>query len=247
MSVSLAEVRKKSKRHNYEDNRRTMFFSSRVSVYFTYLFARAGLSADAATLAFALAGLAACALAYLPLAYSPMLAFLAYRLHVILDVVDGEVARFRGTASPAGAYADFVTHYFVYTHIGFACGMNAFFTGGRIIDIVLGFLISFGLVMNLAAKDCWYRANFGKGSRVEAQRPLWRGAGPTLLAARLAGVNCFFALYALASLAACWFPGLDLRTPVLGLFAGWLPLFSLARIAVTARFGKIPRRAAWYR
>ena len=59
METTLARVKRLSRRANHDDNRRTMFFSSRVSIYITYLLARTRLTANHVTLVFTAVGVAA--------------------------------------------------------------------------------------------------------------------------------------------------------------------------------------------
>jgi phosphatidylglycerophosphate synthase len=245
MAATLSEVRRRCRRHNHEDNKKTMFFSSRVSVYITYLVARTSITADQVTYMFMVAGILAAGAMYMPLSWAPLLSFLLYRIHVVLDVVDGEVARFRGTSSSRGAYLDFMTHYFVYAVMAFGCGVNAFLMGGGASDLIMGFAAALGLVLNLASKDCWYRACFNKSGSVESGKPIWKSRGPTLLAARILGLNAFFFLYASAAFVDGSYET-NSRRYVLATYAVLLPLFAVFRAFLTARFGAIPRRAAWY-
>ena len=66
------------------------------------LLERFGVSADKVTLAALLSGLAFAPL----LAWSPLAAFTALALHVLLDGLDGPLARFRGTAGRRGSFTD---------------------------------------------------------------------------------------------------------------------------------------------
>ncbi len=247
MGASLSEVKRLCRRENYDDNRRTMFFSSRVSIYITYLLAKTRISADTVTYAFAAMGIAASSVAFLPIYWAPLLCFLVYRIHVILDVIDGELARFRGTCTPFGAYLDYVTHYVVYSTIAFGCGVNGYLMTGDIGSLFYGFAISFGLVINLASKDCWYRASFAGGQAVEAKEAMWRHPRLTLLVAKICSINTFLALYAASAIIdKHGFSG-NLKVWVLRTFAFLIPLFALLRVIVTIKYRRIPRRAAWYR
>lgn len=249
MGTTFAEVRRMARRANQEENQRTMFFSSRVSIYLTYLLARTKATANGVTCVFSAVGVMAAALVYLPAAWAPLAGFAAYRLHVVLDVVDGELARYRRTCSPLGAYLDYLTHYFVYTSTAFGFGVHHFLVSGSVGSVFLGFAVAVGLMMNLASRDCWYRANYGSGEGVEGKRKLWNGGWLTLLAVRTASINTLWFLFSAAALA----PGvhiigqMDLMMLLLVGYGAGLPLFALARIVVTARAREIPRRASWYR
>jgi phosphatidylglycerophosphate synthase len=251
MGATFAEVKRLSRRSNHTQNQRTMFFSSRVSIYITYLLSKTPMTANGVTYIFTVVGLAASAVGYLPVYWAPMLGFALYRLHVILDVVDGELARYRKSCSPIGAYLDFLTHYFVYTTAVFGFGVNCYLVTGNVAGIFLGFAISIGLMMNLASKDTWYRANFGKDTPVEGDEKLWNNFPVTLLAVRVCSINTIWFLYAAAALAG-GLAGVTIlgREPtwyVLVFYAPLLPLFAVARIVMTMKHRRIPRRAAWYK
>ena len=64
--------------------------------------ARAGVTPDHLTFASLLAGLAFCPLYF----WSPPLAFTALALHILLDGLDGPLARHLGTASQSGSFTD---------------------------------------------------------------------------------------------------------------------------------------------
>ncbi len=247
MSVSLAEVRQRCRRTNHEDNLRTMFFSSRVSVYITFVLTKTGITADSITCVFAVLGIISAAANYLPFFWAPFLGFVLYRIHVILDVVDGEMARFRGTCSRRGAYLDYITHYLVYAAMAFGCSINAYLLLGSGRMLIYGFAISMGLVMNLASKDCWYRANYGGNSQIEANKPIWKYKNSTLLLVRLFSVNTFWFVYALAAILDYYLAAGTFQSGVLFAYALLMPAFAVLRAAVTFKSGLIPRRAAWYK
>jgi phosphatidylglycerophosphate synthase len=228
-----------------------MFFSSRVSIYITYLLSGTPMTANGVTYIFSVVGIAASAVGYLPNYWAPMAGFALYRFHVILDVVDGELARYRQSCSPIGAYLDFLTHYFVYTTAAFGFGVNYYLGTGNVVGIFLGFAISIGLMMNLASKDTWYRANFGKDAAVEGKEKLWNNSPVTLMAVRVCSINTLWFLYAATAFAggfAGWtILGREITWYVLVLYSVLLPLFALARVAITMKHRRIPRRAAWYK
>ena len=118
----------------------------------------------------------------------------------------------------------------------------------RLVGELFAFAVSIGLVMNLASKDCWYRANYGSEKIVESKTPLWGASGMTLLIARAASINSFWFLFAAAVLAARFISVVD-RAPlfVLMAYAVLIPTFAITRMFVTLKHNRIPRRASWYR
>jgi len=83
----------------------SVYFARRTSKYVTPFFIRAGLSANQATAVWGLLSLGNTALIYLAMtgyyALVPAI-FGLFFLVVVIDCVDGEIARYRGTSSPIG-------------------------------------------------------------------------------------------------------------------------------------------------
>ncbi len=248
MRPSLAEVKQRARRANHDHNRRTMFFSSRVSIFVTYLLAGTRATANGVTVTFSAIGVAAAAAVFLPQWWGPALGLVLYRVHVVLDVVDGELARLRQTCSPLGAYLDYLTHYLVYTSVGFGFGVHVWHLTGNPLDVAAGFAVAIGLMMNLASKDCWYRANYRESPDVEGRRPLWRGSRATIVATRVVSINTAWFMIAGASAAAARSGTVSATVPeiVLFFYAVAMPCFAIARAVLTARHRCIPRRSAWY-
>lgn len=84
-----------------------------VSVYVTRVALRWGLSADAVTLLMLFVGLAGAGLLFVAGLWPAIVAALAVQTYLLLDCVDGEVARWRKTESARGVYLDRISHYLV--------------------------------------------------------------------------------------------------------------------------------------
>jgi phosphatidylglycerophosphate synthase len=110
INLSFNEVLEKSKRRNDSANNSLHWFSSKFSKYISYVLIKIGVSADQATILFFLIGLIG---ALLFMSVSPILTLLGYvlwRLHIIIDMCDGDIARFNSSFSIRGAYWDAVIH-----------------------------------------------------------------------------------------------------------------------------------------
>ncbi|MBN1164915.1 MAG: CDP-alcohol phosphatidyltransferase family protein [Candidatus Krumholzibacteriota bacterium] len=251
---SIAQLKTICRRENDRDNRKTMILASRVSIYFTRLFLLLNMSANQVTYLFILLGIGG-ALAFLAPGIRGVAAgYLLMRLHVIVDVSDGEVARYRQTFSAVGAYLDFLTHYFVYSLVLFAIPARYYLDQGHRWSIIAAFILILANTMNRAAVDCWFRANFGKGGRAEIEEGTGgqkRSGLPgkfrklILLLAHTTSLQTFLNAYLLAALAEEFYP-LDTRSYLIGAYALVLFVFSLVRIGLTISRGKIPRRATYY-
>jgi phosphatidylglycerophosphate synthase len=97
----------------------------RVSPYLTRLLLPTRISANAVTGAMAVVGLAAAGLVSL-VGWVPALgAVLLIQLQLLLDCSDGELARVRGTSSPAGVYLDRIAHYLTEAALPIGLGVRA--------------------------------------------------------------------------------------------------------------------------
>jgi phosphatidylglycerophosphate synthase len=95
----------------------------RVSPYATRLFLRLGLSANAVTWLFVLAGLAAAGVLAIGGVAAAAGAFALIQLQILLDCSDGEVARWRGQSSVKGIYLDRIGHYLTEAALPIALGI----------------------------------------------------------------------------------------------------------------------------
>ncbi|OQX84259.1 MAG: hypothetical protein B6D63_05030 [Candidatus Latescibacteria bacterium 4484_7] len=251
---STAELREICRRENDEDNKKTMLFASRVSIYFTKLFLAMNLSANQVTYIFIVTGVLS-AFAFLgPGIRWALTGYVLHRLHVIFDVSDGEVARYRNTFSSIGAYLDYLAHYFIYDLLLFIISARYYFDSGHAWAFAAGFVLVLANTMNRASCDCWFRANFGKSSREEIEEGRRREERSNLapwikkallLPVHLTSVQTFLNLYLLALIADSYLK-FDSRGWLITGYAVLLFSFSMTRIALTIRKGKIPRRATYY-
>lgn len=103
------------------------------SIYITWLLLHTPLSADGATLLMTIVGLAACAVFMSGTAYSFFIGSLMLQLWYIMDMVDGEIARYRRKTSLTGLYFDWISHYLVHPLVFVAIGMGLSRSGGKVV------------------------------------------------------------------------------------------------------------------
>ena len=96
-----------------------------ISPYVSRPLVRLGLSANAVTGLMILSGWFAAGSLLVPGLVGVMLAVLFGQLQMLLDCADGEVARWRGTLSPAGTFLDKIGHYTTESLIPIALGVRA--------------------------------------------------------------------------------------------------------------------------
>ena len=110
MKITLKETKEKCKRKNSEANNRLHWFSSKFSIYFSYLFLKLKLSADQVTVLFFCIGLLGCFFYSFNSLFMSIIGYTMFRLHIIIDMSDGDLARFNQSFSIRGAYWDAVIH-----------------------------------------------------------------------------------------------------------------------------------------
>jgi len=135
-------------------------FARKVSIYFTKLLLYTNITANQTTLLFIFIGLLSGLFFTLSNALYNLIGALLLQLWYIFDHVDGEVARYRRTASITGTYIDFLSHSIIHPYI-FACitfGLYNIFQNVTIFGF--GFLASLSVLLIDAVEDCMYRALF---------------------------------------------------------------------------------------
>jgi phosphatidylglycerophosphate synthase len=100
-------------------------YMRRLSPYVTRLVLGTPVPANAVTAAMIPAGLLAALCLTFPGLWGPVLAVLLCQLQLLLDCVDGEVARWRKTFSPLGVYLDQLGHYSTEAALPAALGIRA--------------------------------------------------------------------------------------------------------------------------
>ncbi|QTX04297.1 CDP-alcohol phosphatidyltransferase family protein [Agromyces archimandritae] len=139
----------------------------RFSPYLTWLFLKTRISANGVTGIMILVGWSTAAALLIPGIWGPALAVVLGQLQMLVDCCDGEVARWRGTSSPAGVFLDKVGHYTTEALIPLALGIRA--AGyplefpGDFLWTTIAALLALVIVLNKALNDMVHvaRANAG--------------------------------------------------------------------------------------
>jgi hypothetical protein len=147
------------------------------AVYGTWLAVRMGLSAHQVTLAALAAALGSSVWigtgTRTGFVAGALLAWLAYWL----DHVDGQVARWRGTAGLDGVYFDYLMHHASVMALGFGLGYGLAVRRGDPLWAVGGFLLAMGWAFLGLQNDCRYKAFFQRLKRDRRSYRLDGGAG----------------------------------------------------------------------
>ncbi|ARC56340.1 hypothetical protein AS850_04525 [Frondihabitans sp. 762G35] len=138
-----------------------------VSPYLTWILLRTTISANGVTGLMILTGWATAFSLLVPGIAGPLLALVLGQAQMLVDCCDGEVARWRGTSSPAGVFLDKVGHYTTEALIPTMLGLRAAGLGaGSPLDYfwtTLGLGLAVVIVLNKALNDMVHvaRANAG--------------------------------------------------------------------------------------
>jgi phosphatidylglycerophosphate synthase len=138
-----------------------------VSPYLTWWLLKTSISANGVTGLMILVGWATAFSLLVPGIAGAALALVMGQLQMLVDCCDGEVARWRGTSSPAGVFLDKVGHYTTEALIPIAIGVRAagypFDAPEDFFWTTLGFALAVFIVLNKALNDMVHvaRANAG--------------------------------------------------------------------------------------
>ncbi|HET8971193.1 MAG TPA: CDP-alcohol phosphatidyltransferase family protein [Candidatus Nanopelagicales bacterium] len=142
-------------------------YMRRISPYVTRVLLPTGISANGVTWLMILSGWLATLALLLPALVGAVLAVALTQLQMMWDACDGEVARWRGTASPMGVFLDKFGHYTVETLIALALGVRAAGGTGGIGEhlgwVTLGALLAWLLCLNKALNDMVHAARAAAG------------------------------------------------------------------------------------
>ena len=147
------------------------------AIYGTWLAVRLGLSAHQVTVA--ALGASCCAAASIGTGYRLGFVAGAVLLHLgfWLDHVDGQVARWRQTASLDGVYLDYLMHHTVNLALGFGLGYGLTRRTGDPAWALAGFAIALGWALLGLHNDCRYKAFFQRLKSVQGSFLVRGGSG----------------------------------------------------------------------
>lgn len=153
--MKYSQFRSASVRSDGSANNRVHFFSHFFSTECAYLFFRLGLTPNAVTFLFLILG---CLSAFSFHAGFPIIAYALWRLHIIVDMADGTVARATGVYSKSADGFDKSNHIVINMSVIFATGIvfNNYFV---LLLLTISFLLSYNFSRNYFAKKT-QTANF---------------------------------------------------------------------------------------
>lgn len=265
VSYTLDEVRVAAKREPFRAGVRMRYVMPRISVRVTQrlLNHAPAVTPNQVTVVSCALGIAAGLLLLSPRGLGfAIAAFFVYQLHILLDYVDGELARVKRMESALGAYYDLMVGRLTKPVVIYSAVIGTWLghrrSPGAAADLILGTLIVIGFFLDKEAVDVWYRANAGSTETeiedryvIRSERSLggrFRVALRTIVGLR--GIQAFLVYQILA--AAVSRLGLHEvtlltyhttpRGAVLIGFAVAFPTLALARSIYISRTGHVPRR-----
>jgi hypothetical protein len=178
-SPSLTELRARAQkgRHREVGNVLARRYARPSAIYGTWLAVRLGFSAHQVTLAALASSLAAAGAIGTGNRSGFVLGVALLHLAFWLDHVDGQVARWRGTASLDGVYFDYLMHHAAGATLGFALGFGLAVRTGSLPWAIAGFAIAVGWGFLSLHNDCRYKAFFQRLKSTERSFRVDGGSG----------------------------------------------------------------------
>ncbi len=258
MELTLDDIKRAAKREDFRAGVQMRLLMPRLSVRLTRLVvAHTTIAPNTITVVSLIVGLAAVAAFASTSPWVVLAGLCAYHLHVLLDYVDGEVARCRNQTSVQGAYFDLITDRITFPLLIFCSGIAVWRQLGSPVHLLVAFVATFGLLLDKFVVDCWYRANSGATETEVEDRYVAAPEAPSaarrwrsrmaLLAVMVRGLTAFLTYTTVAAFLDAHFGNpfggaLSHRALVLWAFAPLMPLGAIARFAYVFRRGAIPRR-----
>lgn len=176
---SLADLRARAQkgRHREIGNILARRIARPSAIYGTWLAVRLGLSAHQVTLAALASSMAAAGAIGTGDRYGFVLGVVLLHLTFWLDHVDGQVARWRGTASLDGVYFDYLMHHAAGATLGFALGFGLAVRTGDLSWTIAGFAIAIGWGFLSLHNDCRYKSFFQRLKSTERSFRVDGGSG----------------------------------------------------------------------
>ena len=168
--ITLSEVKERAKKKNNDSFKKLFFFSSRFSIYFSWVFLNIGFNANQVTAVFFLTGLLS---GLFFLSFDPLyilVGVILWRLHIIFDLCDGEVARFNQSFSINGAYWDYMIHAVLFPMCFFSItySLSQHFSNPQF--LIVGAVGAMVLALMLAVKNNYYRAMLFSGESLDVSK-----------------------------------------------------------------------------
>ena len=242
---SYSEVKNKAKRHNSELNDQLHPFASKFSLFFSWIFINLNLNANHVTALFFIIGFIGSFLFLSMNPYVSIIAFLFWRLHIIFDICDGEVARFNQKFSINGAYWDYMIHAVLYPLYFINIGISQYFLFGDVVFLFLGIFGGLMLSLQQAVKNNYFRAmlfndhslkTYNEKTKVEGRSNIKHKV--FLYVTEVIGFEGFILIFVVLN----FFKNKDLMILLLSIYIFLFFIFVVAKFVLLSVKGYYPRK-----
>lgn len=150
----IKELRKTLQTHDNPKDWHTRIFMRTLSIYVTKVLLCTPVTANQVTLFMLMVGIAAAVLFTFGNYWYSLIGALLFQSMYVLDGVDGEIARYKGTTSACGHYLDRLYHNITYPFIFVGISFGAYSNSHDVKIFIFGFLASlFILVLFLDSSE----------------------------------------------------------------------------------------------
>lgn len=151
MKYSMREIKQSlSAEKNKDDSYWAQFVVRKISWPFTYILVNAGMSAWTASMLSIVIAVISCTLLCFDSEVLRWIGVIGIEMWLVMDAVDGNIARVRKTASPMGEFIDAESGYFMSAFVYFSLGMAAYFTSSFLPEEWRFLWIVFGAVASIS-------------------------------------------------------------------------------------------------
>ena len=142
MVESLKELNQKVQKPNYKKvgNWMVRHIERDLALYITWALLHTKITANQVTFFSIIVGLLSALAFCFPIPGGFLTGVLLLQFWYLLDHVDGQIARYRETASLTGVYFDYITHYVVHSFLFIGLGIGAYLSHGMTGMLLLGII-----------------------------------------------------------------------------------------------------------
>lgn len=222
----------------------------------TWLLLHTPVSANQVTTAALAVGLLGVGLLSFPSSLYFLTGTLCLQFWYLLDHVDGQIARYRKTATLSGRFYDFLMHHLIHGTLFFALGWHAYVKTGQVIFIFFGFVTTLAAMVFNFSYDIQYKTFFEQLMTLKSVRKNDDRLGDTAAPARTRSLpaRLFSFLHKLiemhvamnlltftAILEIVFWKNISLRLILFGIYAATIPLVTVTKVVFWIHTGRIDR------
>jgi len=170
--MNFKQFKQKIRRSDSESNNQLHWFSSKISSYVSYFAFKLGLSADQMTVVFFIFGIASSIFFISNSIIYTILGYLLFRMHIICDMSDGDLARINNSYSIRGVYWDSMAHSIINPLIGIAISYSLYIKYDEYIFLIIMTIMALTISLTSAVKNNYYKALYFYNSKKNKQKVL---------------------------------------------------------------------------